>query len=208
MRERRLIDRIRGFARTTKGHAVVLGIGDDCAALAPSPGSHVLVTTDFSIEGVHFRQKWHPAASVGHRCLARGLSDIAAMGGKPLACFLSLGLPPKLSQALGRRVSRRLHDLAAQFKVRLAGGDSRRPGRSWPTSSCSAKPRRVRRFFVPAPGPAIGSTSPAASGDQQLSCISSWQEKRSSQQSRIRTFIRILGWKSADGCANALWPRQ
>jgi len=72
---------------------VVTGIGDDCAVLRVPTGDELLATTDFSLEGVHFRREWHPPESVGHRCLARGLSDIAAMGGEPIAAFLSLALP-------------------------------------------------------------------------------------------------------------------
>ena len=64
----------------------------DCAVLRVPEGHELLVTTDFSLEGVHFRRGWHPADAVGHRCLTRGLSDIAAMGGEPLAFFLSLAL--------------------------------------------------------------------------------------------------------------------
>src|SRR5512138_3662575 len=74
------------------------GIGDDCAVLRLAPGHEALVTTDFSLEDVHFRRAWHPPESVGHRCLARGLSDIAAMGAEPRAAFLSLALPPELQQ--------------------------------------------------------------------------------------------------------------
>ena len=76
---------------------MVRGIGDDCAVLRIPAAHEALITTDFSLEGVHFRRDWHPAEVVGHRCLARGLSDIAAMGGDPLAAFLSLALPADLS---------------------------------------------------------------------------------------------------------------
>ena len=63
---------------------VRVGIGDDCARLRLPAGHEALVTTDFSLEGVHFRRDWSPAAAGGHRCLVRGLSDIAAMGGEPV----------------------------------------------------------------------------------------------------------------------------
>src|SRR3954470_20133945 len=111
--EQKLIERIRraaarqsprgafisGGSRTrSKMGPVRVGIGDDCAVLRPPNGHELLVTTDFSLEGVHFRREWHPAGSVGHRCLARGLSDIAGMGGEPLAVFLSLALPDDLPQ--------------------------------------------------------------------------------------------------------------
>src|SRR5262249_50819404 len=100
------------------------GIGDDCAILRFPPGHHLLVTTDLSIEDVHFRRKWHPAKSVGHRCLARGLSDIAAMGGEPLVCFLSLGLPARLPQTWVDEFFRASRGRARCFRVPVAGGDT------------------------------------------------------------------------------------
>lgn len=123
MRERQQIERIKRLASSTFSRAVVRGIGDDCAILQTSKGSELLVTTDLCVENVHFRREWHPPDSVGHKCLARGLSDIASMGGKPLACFLSLGLPPKLPQRWVDGFLRGLHDLAAHYGVQLAGGD-------------------------------------------------------------------------------------
>lgn len=100
-----------------------VGIGDDCAVLRPPRGHELLVTTDFSLEGTHFRRAWHPPDSVGHRCLARGLSDIAAMGGQPLAAFLSLGLPANLPQRWADNFLRGLLRLAKEVGVPLAGGD-------------------------------------------------------------------------------------
>ena len=120
--ERGLIARIRRRARPSP--AVIAGIGDDCAILHIRAGHEFLVTTDFSLEGVHFRRQWHPPESVGHRCLARGLSDIAAMGGDPVAAFLSLALPAKLPQRWVDRFFDGLLALAAEFKVTLAGGDT------------------------------------------------------------------------------------
>jgi len=130
LKERKLIDRIRrlaGTATTTSGATtngpVVRGIGDDCAILRVRAGFELLVTTDLCVEGVHFSREWHPAKSVGHRCLTRGLSDIASMGGEPLACFLSLGLPSSLSQSWVDGFLQGLRNLAKHFKVQLAGGD-------------------------------------------------------------------------------------
>jgi len=126
--ERELIRHIRRLSGNAKSRAVVRGIGDDSAIVSLSPGFQLLVTTDLCLENVHFRRGWHPAPAVGHRCLTRGLSDIAAMGGEPLACFLSLGLPrdglPKgLPQAWVDGFLRGLLSLAHRFKVQLAGGD-------------------------------------------------------------------------------------
>ena len=103
---------------------MVTGIGDDCAILQIPAGHETLVTTDFSLEGVHFRRQWHPPEIVGHRCLTRGLSDIAAMGGQPIAAFLSLALPKNLPQTWVDRFLRGFLDLAQAFKVCLAGGDT------------------------------------------------------------------------------------
>lgn len=104
--------------------ALRLGIGDDCAVLRPSPRHEICVTTDFSLENVHFRRDWHPPESVGHRCLARGLSDLAAMGADPLAVFLSLALPAKLPQQWLDGFLRGFLALAARHNVPLAGGDT------------------------------------------------------------------------------------
>ena len=128
--ERELLRRIR--ERSAPGPGLRLGIGDDCALLRTRPGEELAVTTDLSIAGRHFELNWHPPESVGHRTLARGLSDLAAMGARPVAAFLSLGLPRELTTAAGRGRSRRawvdrffdgLLALADAHKTPLAGGD-------------------------------------------------------------------------------------
>src|SRR5205085_1340297 len=110
-------------ASAARSQTVAVGIGDDCAVLRVTRGSELLVTTDLSIEGTHFRREWHPAVSVGHRCLARGLSDIAAMGGEPRAAFLSLAMPAELPQRWVDGFLRGLLALARRFRIVLAGGD-------------------------------------------------------------------------------------
>jgi thiamine-monophosphate kinase len=125
--EKKLIRQIRRSARAGKTHggkSVVAGIGDDCAVLSVPPGHELLVTTDFSIEKVHFRRDWHGPELVGRRCLTRGLSDIAAMGGEPRAAFLSLAVSSDVPQRWVDRFLKGLLDLAKEFKVPLAGGDT------------------------------------------------------------------------------------
>jgi thiamine-monophosphate kinase len=130
--EKALIAQIRRLAATAKNPAVQTGIGDDCAVLRLVPGrgrtrgleNDTLVTTDFTLEGIHFRRDRHSAESVGHRCLARGLSDIAAMGGEAVAAFLSLALPRDLPQSWVGRFARSLISLAERYGVTLAGGDT------------------------------------------------------------------------------------
>jgi thiamine-monophosphate kinase len=120
--EKLLISRIR--ERTARRRGIAAGIGDDCAILQIPAGHQTLVTTDFSLEGIHFRREWHSPEVVGHRCLTRGLSDIAAMGGIPLAAFLSLALPPNLPQRWVDQFLKGLLQLADRFHVSLAGGDT------------------------------------------------------------------------------------
>jgi thiamine-monophosphate kinase len=117
-----LIRTIRERAKRKRG-SVAVGIGDDCAVLRPRPSEELVVTTDLSLEGTHFRREWHEARSVGHRCLARGLSDIAAMGAKPMAAFLSLAVPTDVSQAWVDEFFAGFLALADRFETTLAGGD-------------------------------------------------------------------------------------
>jgi thiamine-monophosphate kinase len=133
MGELALIEQIRmGTGTVGRGglaRGVVLGIGDDCAILRPPRGHELLVTTDFTLEGRHFRRDWHPPESVGHRALARGLSDLAAMGAHPLAAFLSLALPPEMLATRRGRIwvelfFKGMRRLGEQYGVSLAGGDT------------------------------------------------------------------------------------
>src|SRR6201982_823058 len=121
--EKALVSRLRRAARRRNAN-LVTGIGDAWPAIRLRAGEQALVTTDFSLEGIHFRREWHPPEVVGHRCLARGLSDIAAMGGTPLATFLSLALPRSVSQHWVDGFLKGFLALADEFKVSLAGGDT------------------------------------------------------------------------------------
>lgn len=131
LNEKKLIERIQQGARKAEPTAARLlparllcGIGDDCARLALPAGYETIVTTDFTIENVHFRRQWHPPEVVGHRCLARGLSDIAAMGGKPVSAFLSLALPAGTETRWVDKFLSGMLALAEKSGVALAGGDT------------------------------------------------------------------------------------
>lgn len=97
-------------------------IGDDCAVIRSRGGEDLLYTTDFSIEGVHFTKDRLPE-EIGHRALARSLSDIAAMGGSPRFCLVSLALAPWIDERWIDRFYAGLMHLAHQTKTELAGGD-------------------------------------------------------------------------------------
>jgi thiamine-monophosphate kinase len=119
-----LIERIRRRAPIPKASGLVLGIGDDCAIFHP-PGSsdNLLFTTDLLLEDVHFRRPAHRPEDIGWKALARGLSDIAAMGGEPRFCLLSLALPNTVDSRWLDRFYRGLLRLASRERTPLAGGD-------------------------------------------------------------------------------------
>ncbi len=123
-----LIARIARAAATRRSATLRLGIGDDCAILRPPRGHEILVTTDLSLETRHFCRDWLKPSisgvSAGHRTLARGLSDLAAMGAKPLAAFLSLALPAGVEAKWVDRFLEGLLALAKAHGVPLAGGDT------------------------------------------------------------------------------------
>jgi thiamine-monophosphate kinase len=137
MRELELIASIQAFqavastraqnasaSQTPSARVVRIGIGDDCAVLRPPHGHDLVVTTDLLLETTHFRRDWHSPEAVGYRCLARGLSDLAAMGAQPVSAFLSFAVPARLSHTWIGRFLQGLLNLAHAAKVPLAGGDT------------------------------------------------------------------------------------
>lgn len=122
MRETDIIALIQRL-NAAKAPGLVQGIGDDCAILRPKAGEDYLVTTDFLLEGVHFLRETHSAADCGWKCLARGLSDIAAMGGTPRYAFVSLALAPWCDGRWVRGFYGGAQQLARRHNVVIAGGD-------------------------------------------------------------------------------------
>jgi len=103
---------------------VVAGPGDDCAVVRPVDAGRYdyLLKSDPVIEGVHFTRST-PATSVGHKALARVLSDIAAMGGEPLWALVNLVAPPVTSVARLTGIYSGLNRLARRWRVAIVGGD-------------------------------------------------------------------------------------
>lgn len=102
---------------------MIRGIGDDCAIFRPKAHEDLLFTTDLLVEDVHFRRATHSAADCGHKALARGLSDIAAMGGTPRFCLLSLALGQDVDERWVKGFYKGLLALAGQSRCPLIGGD-------------------------------------------------------------------------------------
>jgi thiamine-monophosphate kinase len=124
MRETLIIERIRQLAQDFTGDKTVIrGIGDDCAILRPRANEDLVFTSDFVLEGRHFTLDSHKPADIGHKALARSLSDLAAMGAEPVFCLVSLAIPASLSGAWITGFYKGLLALAGKYHVTLAGGD-------------------------------------------------------------------------------------
>jgi len=124
MSENRILARIRRRARLPVGAGLALGIGDDCAVFRPTSNREDLVfTTDLLLEDVHFKRDTHSAADIGWKTLARGLSDIAAMGAEPRFCLVSLAVSHDLSERWIDGFYSGLLALARRYGTPLAGGD-------------------------------------------------------------------------------------
>ncbi len=104
---------------------VILGIGDDCAAVSlEEVKGNLLWTMDTLVEGVHFSLSYITLAQLGWKALAVNLSDIAAMGGEPLHALVSLGWPPERDLALALELAEGLAQAAREYGVAIIGGDT------------------------------------------------------------------------------------
>ncbi|MBN8775027.1 MAG: thiamine-phosphate kinase, partial [Thiobacillus sp.] len=112
----------RHFTRATPG--AVLGVGDDCALLAPTPGMQLAVSTDMLLEGRHFSPADSPAG-LGHKSLAVNLSDLAAMGATPRWATLAIALPEE-NDAWLNAFARGFFRMADLHGLELVGGDTSR----------------------------------------------------------------------------------
>lgn len=114
----------RHFQRTRPLRHATLGVGDDCALLAPLPGEQMAISTDMLVGGRHFFEDVAPAA-LGHKALAVNLSDLAAMGALPLGCTLALALP-QVDDGWLHAFAGGLFRLADALDCELIGGDTTR----------------------------------------------------------------------------------
>ena len=112
----------RHFTRATPG--AVLGVGDDCALLAPTPGMQLAVSSDMLLEGRHFSPQDSPAG-LGHKSLAVNLSDLAAMGATPRWATLAIALPDE-NDAWLTAFARGFFRMADMHAIELVGGDTTR----------------------------------------------------------------------------------
>jgi len=121
-----LIERFRKSIKTDS--SVIQGSGDDCAVMKFNKDKYMLFTCDMLVEGVDFLSR-HSPLLVGRKALAVSVSDIAACGGSPRYCLVSLGLPRDISVEKVTAISRGLFNAAGRYKINVVGGDLSRASR-------------------------------------------------------------------------------
>ncbi len=121
--ERACIDLIQKYAQGHDSKYVVRGIGDDCAVLEKDDANYLLLTTDTLVAGVHFDLDWHPPYLLGRKCASVNLSDVAAMGGQPGSCLLSVGFPGSVPSWFEDFMSG-FSSVLNEHKTILVGGDT------------------------------------------------------------------------------------
>jgi len=109
------------------GQSLVAGIGDDAAVVRSTAGKETVITADLLVEDIDFRRTTTPPYLLGHKALAVSLSDIAAMGARPLWSMVSIGVPEDVWETdFVERLYDGLLDLASRYGVQLIGGDTSR----------------------------------------------------------------------------------
>ncbi len=141
---------------------IVLGIGDDAAVWQPSRSHLSVVTTDALVDGVHFDSARMAARAVGARAMAANLSDIAAMGARPILATVALGVAPGTDEAWILACYRGMADLAARFDAEIVGGDIvRAPAATLALTVVGEVSRsRLKRRSGGRPGDVIAVTGP------------------------------------------------
>jgi thiamine-monophosphate kinase len=126
--EASVLGRIEEIATRTgfRNSALRLGIGDDAALFKGTTGRDQILTCDWFLEGSHFLRDKHPPEAVGWKCLARAVSDVAAMGGLPRCFLLSLALPASHTGIWLEQFLVGLRRAAKRFGCELVGGDTTR----------------------------------------------------------------------------------
>ena len=171
--ERSLIDHIRRRLPAAPS-SLIVAAGDDAAVAVPERGAFQVLTTDASVEGIHFDRQFSSLSDVGYRAVAVNVSDIAAMGGTPSLALLSFLLPSSTTLADVDALLDGAMEMAAEARVAIAGGNlSRSPGPLVVdvTVSGFVRPRRILTRGGGRPGEALYLTGSIGAATAGLECL-------------------------------------
>ena len=115
---------IRRIARKPRSDKVVVAVGDDCAAVRIDQGRLHLYTVDMLVEGDHFSRAYFTPYDIGVKAMESNVSDIAAMGGRPLYGFISIALPDDVTVAFIDECYRGMYEVADRYEFDIIGGDT------------------------------------------------------------------------------------
>lgn len=172
----------------------VTGIGDDCAVL-PADSDELLVSTDLLMEGVHFLREESSPEDIGWKAAAVNLSDIAAMGGNPIATFLSIALPKDVQGEWAERFIKGYAEISCLFDVPLLGGDTTSSLRDIAINVCvlgrCPSGKAIRRSGA-RPGDVIYVTGPLGDSAAGLQAILKGVERTKDVQTLIHRHKRPI----------------
>lgn len=104
--------------------SVIVGIGDDAAAVVPRAGTVQLLTTDMLVEGIHFKLEWMTLFQLGYKAMAVNISDIAAMGGYPKQALVSIAIPANYEANGIIELYNGMKQCCHEYTVNIVGGDT------------------------------------------------------------------------------------
>lgn len=178
------------FQSGARRAGVQLGIGDDAAVLKGGAGKLLVWTSDACVDGVHFDRKWLGLADVGYRSLQAAVSDIAAMGARPLAALSNLILPARFGKVELEELSRGQAEAARELACPIVGGNLSRGAELSITSAILGTARRPLLRSGARPGDElwlVGNVGLAAAGLELL---------RAGNRSRSAAFTRCIeAWR-------------
>ena len=174
---------------------VIVGIGDDTAAIKVSGEKLLLFTSDSLVEDVHFKWDYTSPFQVGWKALVVNISDVAAVGGNPTHCLVSLALPSDTERNLVREVYRGLKKAASKYRVGIVGGDTVRAPSFIITVSLLGEVKRENIVLRSGakPGDLIYVTGQLGSSGAGLACLKApnWKVKPKTRQFLIKKHLML-----------------
>jgi thiamine-monophosphate kinase len=188
------------------------GIGDDCAVIEGSGGREYLITTDALFEGVHFRTEWISPRTLGRKALAVNISDVAAMGGRPLYYLVTIGIPKGYPARDVDSLFEGMAQMSHSFRLSLIGGDTCASQKglllSLTVIGDAQKGKRILRSGA-RPGDAIFVTGDLGGSALGLACLENGlrgMDVRAFLKKHDEPVPRVAAgqWLAASGCVTSM----